>query len=654
VRRLSGRAAVAAAVLLAGAGTLAGCGSPERGTASESGRETLDLTLENINASHDGPSGVALSPDGERLAVVASVAGKRGIYLRSASGADAALEWWREGSSPVWSPDGGSMAFIAGGDLWVAPAASGAAAASAGASAAGDSAQRLTRELAGVRDAAFSPDGKSIAFYATPDSVQDIWVVPADGGAEPRRLVSKAAEHDDPRFEPAWSPDGRTIAYVSDRADYWSDDVWLVDVASGRSSQLTRKLMASSTPVWSPKGDRIALFGTAKNEYWYQDLSYIYLVNPAAAGSERPIRMQVFATDAIMRNRPFWSGDGRTIYFPYQQRGSDDLWAVPDTGGVATQVTTIGGSIRSLSASAGAGEFAFVRAGPTEGAEAYSVAAVGGAPERLTQLSPVWRGVRAPVELSYRSFDGSYMQGFLYLPPKAGEGERCPALVMVHGGGTNSYMQNVNITEQYLASRGFVVLAINYRGGSGFGRSFQDLAVGDWMGGQALDAGAASDFLRTLPYVNGKVGIYGGSYGGSTSLAAATRTPDKFDAVVAMRGAYAEDKSFDEIDRLGKIFTKTGHGALPSENPEAYRVSNTVERLDRLQAPLLLMHGEEDRRVPFTNFKVAVAELQRLGKSFESHSYPGEGHGFRKPENRIDMSRRLETFFQQHLGTCAR
>jgi dipeptidyl aminopeptidase/acylaminoacyl peptidase len=466
--------------------------------------------------------------------------------------------------------------------------------------------------------------------------------------------VSKAAEHDDPRFEPAWSPDGRTIAYVSDRADYWSDDVWLVDVASGQLRQLTRKLMASSTPVWSPKGDRIALFGTAKSEYWYQDLSYIYLVNPAAAGSERPIRMQVFATDAIMRNRPFWSGDGGTIYFPYMQRGGDDLWAVPDSGGVATQVTTIGGSIRSLSASADAGEFAFVRAGPTEGAEVYSVAAAGGAPERLTRLSPTWKGVRAPVELSYRSFDGSYIQGFLYLPPQTGSGERCPALVMVHGGGTNSYMQNLNLTEQYLASRGFVVLAINYRGGSGFGRVFQDLAVRDWMGGQALDAGAASDFVRALPYVNGKVGIYGGSYGGSTSLAAATRTPDKFDAVVAMRGAYAETKSFDEIDRLGKIFTKTGHGALPSENPEAYRVSNTVERLDRLEAPLLLMHGEEDRRVPFSNFQAAVAELQRLGKSFESHSYPGEGHGFRKPENRVDMSRRLETFFSQHLGVCAR
>src|SRR5690606_9491976 len=122
--------------------------------------------------------------------------------------------------------------------------------------------------------------------------------------------------------------------------------------------------------------------------------------------SERPIAMQVYATDAIMRNRPFWSGDGRTIYFPYMQRGNDDLWAVPDTGGVATQVTTIGGSIRSLSASTGAGDFAFVRTGPAEGAEVYRLSAAGGAPEQVTRLSPVWRGIRPPIELSYRSFDG--------------------------------------------------------------------------------------------------------------------------------------------------------------------------------------------------------------------------------------------------------
>lgn len=625
---------------LLGAGALAGCGSGEKGGAAPAERETLELTLENINGTLTGPSSASISPDGEWVAVVANADSGRGIYIMPAAGG--ALEWWRAGGSPAWSPDGSRIAYEAQGGLWVA------------ARTGSDSTVRLTQELAGVRAPVFSPDGKSVAFYATPDSAQDIWLVPSDGSAPARRLIKAAAAIDDPRFEPAWSPDGRRIAYVSNRADYWMDDIWLVDVASGATRQLTRRLMASSTPVWAPDGNRIALFGTAKNEYWYQDLAYLYLVDAASPGSERPLKMQVYATDAIMRNRPFWSGDGRTIYFPYMERGNDDLWAVADTGGLATRVTNLGGAIRSFDASAGAEQFVLVRSGPVEGSEVYRISATGGPSVRLTQLSPEWKGVQAPRELSYQSFDGLYIQGFLYLPPQATAGERCPALVNVHGGGTNSYLQRLNLTEQYLASRGFVVLSINYRGGSGFGRTFQDLAVNDWMGNQALDAGAAADYLRGLPFVNGKMGIYGGSYGGSMSLAAATRAPDKFNAVVAMRGAYAETKSFDGTDRLGKIFTRTGHGGLPTENPEGYRVSNTVERLDQLKAPVLLMHGEADRRVPFVNYQQAVAELERLGKEFESHSYPGEGHGFHDVADRVDMSRRLEAFFQKHLGACAR
>jgi dipeptidyl aminopeptidase/acylaminoacyl peptidase len=197
------------------------------------------------------------------------------------------------------------------------------------------------------------------------------------------------------------------------------------------------------------------------------------------------------------------------------------------------------------------------------------------------------------------------------------------------------------------------VLAINYRGGSGFGREFQDLAVNDWLNGQARDPGSAADFLRTLPYVNGKVGIYGGSYGGMQSMAAITRTPDKFDAAVPMRGIFSQTLTFEHMDRLGKIFSKTSHGGLPDERPEIYSKSNTIERFAAIRTPLLIMHGEIDDRAPFKNHELAVAELTRLGKTFEAKSYPNEGHGFRNPDNQIDMYQRLEGFFGKHLGSCS-
>jgi dipeptidyl aminopeptidase/acylaminoacyl peptidase len=251
--------------------------------------------------------------------------------------------------------------------------------------------------------------------------------------------------------------------------------------------------------------------------------------------------------------------------------------------------------------------------------------------------------------VSYRSFDGLYIQGFLYLPPDLQAGARYPALVQVHGGGTNSYLRTQNLLEHYLASKGYVVMAINYRGGSGFGREFQDLGVNDWATGQAHDAAIAADFMRALPYVNGKVGIYGYSYGGIMTMATIARHPDKYDAAVPMAGIYDFGDALTNADRLGKIFTRTGHGGDPADRKAIYARSNTLARVKDVKTPLLIMHGEADVRAPYRQYQLAVDILKKTGKTFESRSYPGEPHGFRNPANRIDMYRHLEAFFDRYL-----
>lgn len=623
----------------------AACGPPADGVREGGAPTALDLTLDNIHRSNAGVRGVSISPDGRHVAISGSGPDGAGLYLAERGGSDGfgAPRFWLPGSNPAWAPSGDRIAFAAGGEIRVADV--------------GDVEARPVMEaMEGVRAPAFSPDGRMIAFYSTASGHQDIWLVPSDGSAPPRQLTDAAMAVDDPRFAPAWRPGGREILYVSNASDYWHDDLWLVDVETGARRQLTRTLMAMSTPVWSPDGDRVAVFGTAKDEYWYEDLAYIYVIEDPAAGggaSERIVDMQVYATDAAMRHAPSWSADGELIYFPYLERGTMNVWAVPAAGGVATRVTHMDGSISSLSHAAGAGSLAFVHSSPTRGGEAFALDLIGGVPRRLTSFSPVWRAVEAPLEIAFPSFDGLRIQGFLYRSPQAVEGAACPALVQVHGGGTNSYRQGLNLTEQYLASKGFVVLAINYRGGSGFGREFQDLSVEDWLWDQARDAGAAADFLRTLPYVNGKVGIYGGSYGGSMSLSAVSLTPDKFDAAVPMRGAYSKLNTLEYTDRLGKIFSVTGHGGTPDERPDTYAKSNVVSRIANITAPVLLMHGELDRRVPIENFEHAVAEFERLGKPFEVKTYPDEAHGFRNPDNRVDTYARLEEFFTRHLGGCA-
>ncbi|MEO1055270.1 MAG: alpha/beta fold hydrolase, partial [Bacteroidota bacterium] len=223
--------------------------------------------------------------------------------------------------------------------------------------------------------------------------------------------------------------------------------------------------------------------------------------------------------------------------------------------------------------------FVFVRSTSTRGNEVDYVSTSGGETRRLTHFSTNWKGLVDPQEISYRSYDGLYIQGFLFYPPNFDASKKYPTLVMVHGGGTNSYYKRLSLTEQYLAQSGYVVLAVNYRGGSGFGRPFQDLGTNDWGNGQAKDAAHAATFIRQQPWSSGKVGIYGYSYGGITSMAAISRVPEAFDAAVPMAGIYDFSDAYTNADRIGKIFIKTGHSGSPEDQPEIYAVSNALSRV---------------------------------------------------------------------------
>ena len=603
--------------------------------------ERLPLTWENIFTRSTGARQAVLSPDGSRVAVTATTSGASGIFLIEPGGGTPIL-LVENGSSPVWMPDGEGLVFSAGGDIWRASADARSLPLRPGSD--HPDLLQITRTRQGGRSVRPSPDGKSLAFYSGRSGYQDIWLVPSDGSSPPRQLTQESMAPDDFRFSPAWSPDGHRIAYFSNKADYWEDDIWVVDVTTGEERQVSHRLMASSSPVWSPDGSRIALLATSKEEYWYEDLAYIYLLDPDT-GTESIVPMQIHATDWLHNLGVFWSGDGGELFFPYLERGRMELWRVPSDGGVATRITSMGGHFRSYHAAADGSAFVFVRSTPTRGAEVDYLTSTGGRVQQMTHFATRWEGLERPEEASFRSWDGLYIQGFLFLPPNFDPTGSYPSLVQVHGGGTNSYLDALNTTEQYLAQKGYVVLAVNYRGGSGFGRPFQDLGIEDWANGQARDAAAAADFLRTQPWSNGKVGIYGYSYGGITSMAAIARVPDAFDAAVPMAGIYDFADAYTNADRLGKIFIKTGHGGSPDERPEVYAVSNTLARIQNVETPVLTMHGEADVRAPYRQFQLATEILAREGKIFEARSYPGEPHGFRNPTNRIDMYQRLEAWF---------
>ena len=592
----------------------------------------VPITLERIFGG-PGVRDLAWSPDGKRLAGTVSGQGPARVTIFDA--ATGAATPVTEGSGAVWSPDGGRLAFLRGGDVWTIDAT-------------GGTPSRLTTDKDDERLLRWSPDGRHIAFMSIRSGSQDVWVVPAAGGA-PRKLTDKAMHHDDNRYGPTWSPDGKLVAFVSNRSKWEHDDLWVVPVDGGAARQVTKGVRVMSQPVWTADGRSIAFNAVADGEYWYGDMSDIYVA--AANGNAAPARkveMQVEASDRNGNQPIFLSGDGATAYFVFLQRGEANLWAVPAAGGVATQMTEFGGNMQGIAFSPTANAFAFVHATPTQAGVLKVLPAAGGEPRTLATFGARFADIEPPASIVYRSFDGLYIPGFLFKPPHFDPAKKYPALVQVHGGGNNLTMNGFNGMEQLLAHRGYVVLAINYRGSSGYGRPFQDIATGDWGGNQARDAAAAADFLRAQPYTTGKVGIYGGSYGGITTMAAITLAPDTFDAAVPMRGIYDFAPAWDEADRLGKLFFEAGHKGSPKQNPEAYRKSSSLARVEKIKTPLLVMHGGRDVRAPARQHVLLVEALKKHGKTFEERVYGDEAHGF-GAASQIDMYGRLIEFFDRHL-----
>lgn len=605
-------------------------------TAKQTQDDLPKLSWENICAvsvcrgtGHDGVFSVEFSPNGEQILTHVRHPDESGLYL---VGLDGKANFLTAGHSAAWLPDNKHIIFLHKQNLWKMDIQT------------RDTTQ-LTSDPLDIRAPKPSPDGKLIVFASSRGGHQDLWVVPADGSRSPAQLTHKSLPADEMRFGFNWSPNGTHIAYVSNSAGYWSDDLWIIDVNTKQAQRVTDQVMVQGEPAWSPDSNKIAVFGTKKSDYWYLEMANIFLVDVTTATTTL-LPKQITAREY---GAPVWSHDGRHLFFTHQSRGEVELWHVNSKGGVATRMSHQGGLIHDWDISEKSQYTAIVRSTPTRGREIELYNLFGGNPVRLTQFSTNWKGLVEPKEISYRSVDGMYIQGFMFVPPDFDNTLQYPSIVQVHGGGTNSYYNGLNLVEQRLAQRGYVVIAVNYRGGSGFGREFQDLSTNDWANTQALDAAAAADFIRAQPWSNGKVGIYGYSYGGITSLGAIARAPEAFDAAVPMAGIYDFATAYKNRNRVIKLFIKHGHSGLPEEQPEHYKISNTIRLLDKVKTPVLLMHGESDTIAPFSQFEMATAELKKQDKVFEAVSYPGEPHRFKNKVNRIDMYRRMESWMDHWL-----
>ncbi|MEP1382803.1 MAG: prolyl oligopeptidase family serine peptidase [Paraglaciecola sp.] len=579
---------------------------------------------------HDGAFSAKFSPNGELLLVEVKSLDKDGLYLVDTKGETSLLT---KGRAVNWHPTGKEVIYLDEDGLWSIDINT-------------LNKTKLTNMIEGSQSLKLSPNGKWLAFAKQQAEHKDIWVMPLDGSKPAKKLTNKAMSADEIRFNFSWSPDSKFISYFSNKTDYWFDELWMVEVASQNQTKLTDTVMGRSAPSWSPDSSKIAIYGTQKSDYWYTQLADIFVVDLQTKHYKK-LDMQVRANEEAGSLK--WSANSMQLYFINHRRGEHELWSVDSDGGVATRVTHSGGLIHAWDMSTSSDAFAIIRSLPTRGRELELVSGKGGTPSQLTQFSTNWTGLVEPKQISYKAKDGTYIQAFAFYPPSFNANKSYPAIVQVHGGGTHSYYNGLNLVEQRLAQLGYVVLAVNYRGGSGFGRDFQDLATNDWANTQALDAASAADFIRAQPWSNKKVGIYGYSYGGIISMGAITRSPNAFDAAVPMSGIYDFASAYNNQNRLIRLFIKHGHSGTPDETPEHYRISNSLDKISAVNTPVLLMHGESDTIAPFNQFEMARDALIKHDKEFDAYSFSNQPHRFTNKQNRVEMYQKLEAWMDRWL-----
>ena len=523
-----------------------------------------------------------------------------------------------------------------------------------------------------------SPDGSSLAYTRG----REIWTMGLGEGAEPRRLATV-------RGGPGslvWSPSGDRLAFASNRGDH--SFIGVVGLADRVVRYLDPSVHADRWPVWSPDGRRLA-FVRVPNERDVlpfaprrEGLPFSIRVVEAETGEAREVwkapagRGSAFSgVDA--EAQLFW-GAGDRLVFPWEGSGWKHLVSVPVGGGQVTDLTP------------GAFEVQYVGISPDrrwmiydanqddiDRKHVWRVAPDGGAPQRLTPGDGLeWGGVMTaggtlafhassatrpahtvvmvdgarrevspplprafpadrlvtPTQVVFRAADGMEIHGQLFLPPDHRPGRRYPAMLFFHGGSRRQmllgfhhrgYYHNAYAFNQVLASHGYVVLSVNYRSGIGYGLDFREaLAYGATGASEFNDVLGAGLYLQGRDDVDGsRIGLWGGSYGGYLTALGLSRASDLFAAGVDLHGVH------DWNPVIKNFVPEYDPKAHPDFSELAFR-SSPMSSLDGWRSPVLLIHGDDDRNVPFSESVDLAESLAKRGVDFEQLVFPDEVHGF--------------------------
>jgi dipeptidyl aminopeptidase/acylaminoacyl peptidase len=501
---------------------------------------------------------------------------------------------------------------------------------------------------------ALSPDGKWVLYVHSYEDEDSLALAESDGREWPQRLVKGA----DFYMQPVWSPRGDRIAWVDWNFPNmpWDGTVLRsarIAVDPPRISEITVLAGAPDVPVFQPafSPDGSLLAHIEERDEWDS-----LVVSDPESGKRR-----VLVSDAALAEpawaqglRTFgWSGDGRKIYFIRREKSYGSLHAVdvesgritalpsaPYTDQAQIAVSPGGNTLAYIASSCAIPKRIILQQEKKVAVQARSCA------ERLGEEEHA-----APEPVSWRAGDGMEVHG-LFFPahnPRYFAKGSPPAVVLVHGGPTSQVPAAYSADTLFFTSRGYACLAVNYRGSTGFGRSYRNALRGRWGDVDVEDAvaGARSLVERGLADPERLV-IKGGSAGGCTVLNALARHPGVFRAGVCLYGVANLFTIGPGTGKFERHYLDTLVGKLP-EDQEKFRAWSPVFHADRIRDPLAVFQGEEDTVVPPGQAEEIVRALERGGVPHLYRVFPGEGHGWRRAETIVSYYTELEAFLNRYV-----
>ena len=598
------------------------------------------------------------SPDGKSIAFVSNMSGRNNLWLVPAEGGwpmQLTVSDQRQ-TTPAWSPDGKWIAYQSdydGDELWdiflVSPKTGKVVNLTS------------TREIAET-DPTWSPDGRYLAYLVKPKTSAAHEIDIYDTVMREVRHLTTNTPQDKGNSNPIWSGDGQYIVYTQEQAKGTDSNIFIADVATGKGTLLTphegeQRYLANDV-AWTGWKDADTVLITSNAGNGYENIGLLPVGTKGEGNgyfTADPIKWLTHDKWEI-RGHEF-SPDGKHLTFSANVDGNEDIYLYDLATGKSTALPIPKG----VNEPAG-GHYAFTKDGsrllynhngPTAPGDLWVYTLATGKSHQVTHS--LVAGVRSedmiePYLVHYPSRDGKWtISAFLYVPFNMARNGQNAAIVYIHGGPTSQTMNSFNRFVQYAANQGYMVLAPNYRGSTGYGKEFQQANLFDMGGGDLQDVLAGVDWIKQTGHLDPKkIAVMGGSYGGYLSMMSVTKAPEIWAAGVPIVPFV---NWFTEIENEDPVLQQSDLATMGDvvKNKALYEDRSPINFIDQIKAPLLLLAGGHDPRCPKSETQQVVDAIKKRGGTVDYKIYENEGHGFARVENQIDAYKRVADFLLAHV-----